>query len=70
MKWKRNEPALGTTEIRVEFLWAPVYFSNVVRWLENARVKYEFKEEVRSYRGQRYLYRGWVKMGVLNEGVV
>ncbi len=44
MRWKRNKPKIGATKQKVKFLFFPLTLEGETRWLEFAKIKFEYKE--------------------------
>lgn len=62
MKWRKYNPKINDTKIKRKFLFFPVCINDEYRWLELAKIKYEFLPVRVKYIGGSYISNQWVKI--------
>ena len=65
MKWGKPKPKLGTVQVRERFLWFPMCFNGVCRWLERAEVELKYYRP-HGWTKAHWLVEGWAEEGLRN----
>ena len=62
----RQDPKIGTIDVRIKFLWLPLTIGDETRWMEKATIVYEYRYVDDHYGDYAIKVKDWVPIRFVN----